>query len=189
VALSRVQIGDRAPEIVNAIVEIPKGSSNKYEYDEARDVIRLDRVLFSPVYYPAEYGFIPETRSPDGDHLDILVLISQPTFPGCVLEVAPVGILDMMDEAGRDWKIIGIATGDTRMASIQTIEQVNEHMRREIVHFFETYKDLEGKRVTVAGWRGRDEAQRVIADARARFAGEPAQRSGAVSQSDAERRE
>jgi inorganic pyrophosphatase len=168
---STLSIGARAPEIVNAVVEIPKGSSNKYEYDETLGVIRLDRVLFSPVYYPADYGFIPETRSPDGDHLDILVLISQPTFPGCVLEAAPVGILDMRDEAGRDWKIIGVAVGDTRMASTRTIDSVNQHTRREIEHFFETYKNLEGKAVTVTGWRGHEDAYRVITEARARYRG------------------
>jgi inorganic pyrophosphatase len=166
---SEVPIGDRAPEIVNAVVEIPKGSSNKYEYDEALGVIRLDRVLFSSVYYPTDYGFIPQTRSADGDHLDIMVLISQPTFPGCVLEVAPVGMLDMRDEAGRDWKIIGVAVWDTRMASIETIDHVNDHTRREIEHFFETYKDLEGKHVTVTGWLGRGEAHRIISEAQARF--------------------
>jgi inorganic pyrophosphatase len=170
-AWSEVPIGDRAPEIVNTVVEIPKGSSNKYEYDEALGVIRLDRVLFSSVYYPTDYGFIPQTRSADGDHLDIMVLISQPTFPGCVLEVAPVGMLDMHDEAGRDWKIIGVAVGDTRMASIEIIDHVNDHTRREIEHFFETYKDLEGKHVTVTGWLGRGEAHRIISDAQARFLG------------------
>lgn len=168
-AWSDVPIGDRAPEIVNTVIEIPKGSSNKYEYDERLDVIRLDRVLFSSVYYPTDYGFIPETRSPDGDHLDVMVLISQPTFPGCVLEVAPVGILDMHDEAGRDWKIIGAAVGDTRVASIRAIDHVNDHTRREIEQFFETYKNLEGKAVTVTGWLGRDEAYRVVSEARERF--------------------
>jgi inorganic pyrophosphatase len=174
--LSEVSIGPGVPETVNAIVEIPKGTSNKYEYDERLGVIRLDRVLFSPVYYPAEYGFVPQTRSPDGDHLDILVLISQPTFPGCVLEVAPVGILDMSDDAGRDWKIIAAAVGDTRMASITTLDQVNDHMRREIEHFFRTYKDLEGKKVTVVGWRDREEAHRLILESHERFRGEAARR-------------
>ncbi len=168
-AWSDVPIGDRVPGIINAVVEIPKGSSNKYEYDEVLGVIRLDRVLFSPVYYPTDSGFIPQTRSPDGDHLDIMILISQPTFPGCVLEVAPVGILDMRDEAGPDWKIIGIAVGDTRTASIESIDDVNDHTRREIVHFFETYKNLEGKHVSVTGWLGRGEAYRVIGEAHARF--------------------
>ena len=172
--LSRVPIGDRAPEIVNTIVEIPKGLSNKYEYDEALEAIRLDRVLFSPVYYPADYGFIPETRSPDGDHLDILVLISQPTFPGCVLEVAPVGILDMRDQAGGDSKIISVAVRDVRVADIQRIADVNDHTRREIQHFFETYKLLEGKSVTVRGWLDRDAAHRTINEARSRFRAERA---------------
>jgi inorganic pyrophosphatase len=170
--LSRVPIGDRAPQVVNTIVEIPKGLSNKYEYDEVLEVIRLDRVLFSPVYYPTDYGFIPETRSPDGDHLDIMVLISQPTFPGCVLEVAPVGILDMRDEAGADSKIIGVAVRDMRVADMQTIDDVNDHTRREIQHFFETYKHLEGKSVTVRGWLDRDAAHRTIMEARERFRGE-----------------
>jgi inorganic pyrophosphatase len=174
--LSRVPIGDRAPEIVNTIVEIPQGLSNKYEYDEALQVIRLDRVLFSPVYYPTEYGFIPETRSPDGDHLDIMVLISHPTFPGCVLEAAPVGILDMEDQAGRDSKIISVAVRDVRVADMRTIADVNDHTRREIQHFFETYKHLEGKSVTVRGWLDRDAAHQTITEAQKRFDAESATR-------------
>lgn len=174
--LSSVPIGDRVPQVVNTVVEIPKGLSNKYEYDEVLQVIRLDRVLFSPVYYPTDYGFIPETRSPDGDHLDIMVLISQPTFPGCVLEVAPVGILDMRDEAGRDSKIIGVAIRDMRVADMQTIDDVNDHTRREIQHFFETYKHLEGKSVTVRGWLDREEAYRTIIESLERFRKETSER-------------
>ncbi len=179
--LSRVPIGDRVPQVVNTVVEIPKGLSNKYEYDEVLQVIRLDRVLFSPVYYPTDYGFIPETRSPDGDHLDIMVLISQPTFPGCVLEVAPVGILDMRDEAGRDSKIIGVAIRDMRVADMQTIDDVNDHTRREIQHFFETYKHLEGKSVTVRGWLDREEAYRTIMESRERFRKETSERGSRLT--------
>lgn len=100
----KIPLGNKAPEIINAVIEIPKGSHHKYEYDEVFDEIRLDRVLHSPVFYPTEYGFIPQTRAEDGDHLDILVLITEPLFPGCIVSVRVVGMLDMEDNAGRDYK-------------------------------------------------------------------------------------
>lgn len=168
-AYSNIPLGNKAPELVNAVIEIPRGSHNKYEYVEDIDEIALDRVLYSPLFYPTDYGFIPHTRSEDGDHLDVMVFVTDPTFPGCVLSVRPIGVLDMEDEKGQDWKIIAVADKDPRQFSIQTIEDVDEQVKKEIAHFFEVYKTLEGKRVRVRGWLGKEEAYRLINEASERF--------------------
>src|SRR5437762_10062660 len=111
-SLADVRIGAGAPERVNVIVEIPRGSNFKYEYDEQLDIIRLDRVLHSPLFYPVDYGFIPDTRSEDGDHLDALVWVTASSFPGCVMEVRPIGLLRMVDENGMDYKILAVPSGE-----------------------------------------------------------------------------
>jgi len=163
---SDIKLGKDAPEIVNAIIEIPRGSHNKYEYDEEDHEIHLDRVYNSAVFSPTDYGFIPETRSEDGDHLDILVLLSEPTFPGCVMKVRPIGILDMEDEAGIDWKVVAVALKDPHTKGIKDIEDVEEHLKKEIKNFFEIYKTLEeGKWVKVKEWHGRKEALKRINEA------------------------
>jgi len=169
-SLSSVPVGKKAPEVLNAIIEIPARSSMKYEYDEEFDIIRLDRVLHSPMFYPVDYGFVPETRADDGDHLDVLVLMSQPTFPGCVLEVRPVGVLDMEDEEGRDWKILAVSTKDPRFKDISKLADVDAHLKDEIQHFFEQYKHLENKWATVKGWLDVDEAYVRIKESQERFA-------------------
>lgn len=171
-AFSTIPIGPKAPHILNAVIEIPKGSQHKYEYDEALDEIKLDRVLFSSVFYPTEYGFIPETRSEDGDHLDVLVIISAPTFPGCIISVRPICVLNMEDEAGKDWKIIAVAEKDPRYKEIQTIDDMEAHFKKEVKNFFEVYKQLENKKVTVHEWRGKDEAYRLIEKAQVRYSNE-----------------
>jgi len=121
------------------------------------------------MFYPAEYGFIPETRAEDGDHLDVLVLSSQPMITGCVVEVRPVGILDMEDNAGVDWKVLAVPTKDSRFNDISHIDQVNNHIKDEIQHFFEQYKHLEEKWVDVRGWRDIDETYRIIQESRERY--------------------
>lgn len=161
-SLAKVEIGELAPDVVNAIIEIPKGSSNKYEIDVETGVVRLDRVLYSPLFYPYDYGFIPQTVYTDGDPLDLLVLISHPTFPGCVVEVRPIGILGMRDEKGRDDKVLAVATRDPRFSGIMSLEDMGEHTRKEIVHFFEVYKELEDKTVEVLGWEGAETAKELI---------------------------
>jgi inorganic pyrophosphatase len=161
-AFKNIKIGEKAPASLNVVIEIPRGSHNKYEYDEKLDEIMLDRVLHSPMFYPTDYGFIPETRSEDGDHLDVMVIVTDPTFPGCVMSVRPIGVLDMEDEAGVDWKIIAVANKDPRLMGINDIEDLDEHQRKEIKHFFEVYKDLEDKKVNVKGWSGKKEALRLI---------------------------
>lgn len=168
-SLENVPIGHDAPNIINAIIEIPARSSMKYEYDEELDVIKLDRVLHSPMFYPADYGFVPETRADDGDHLDVLVLISQPTFPGCMLEVRPIGVLDMEDEEGRDWKILAVSTKDPRFKDVNNISDVDSHLMDEMKHFFEQYKHLENKWATVKGWEDVSEAHKRIKESQERF--------------------
>lgn len=158
----QVTPGDKCPEVVNVIVEIPKGSRNKYEYDEEMDEIRLDRVLYSAVFYPTDYGFIPKTRSEDGDHLDIMVVVSEPLFPGCVIPVRPIGILRMEDEAGKDDKIIAVAQKDPRLSEVKDISDLDDHYKKEIQNFFEIYKKLEKKPVKVHRWHRKEEAYQVI---------------------------
>jgi inorganic pyrophosphatase len=154
---------------VEAFIEIPRGSRNKYEYDEATRTFRLDRVLYSSVHYPTDYGFIPDTLAEDGDHLDILVLVQEPTFPGCVIEARPLGGLDMSDEKGPDFKVLAVPVGDPRYAHVASLADVGEHWLREIETFFATYKLLEPKQTEVLGWHEADEARRVIARCRERY--------------------
>ena len=165
-SLSRLPIGTQQPALINVIIEIPRGSRNKYEYHPQYDTIMLDRVLHSPLFYPTDYGFIPQTLADDGDPVDVIVLITQPTFPGCVLEVRPIGMLDMEDEAGRDEKIIAVAAHDPYYAHVQEIEDVNIHLKKEIQHFFATYKQLEKNKTTnVLDWHGRIKAHELISAA------------------------
>lgn len=155
--------------IVEALIEIPMGSRNKYEYDEATGRIKLDRVLYSSVHYPTDYGFIPDTLAPDGDHLDILVVTHEPTFPGCVVEARPIGGLDMEDEAGSDFKVLAVSIGDPRFDEVRQLEDLATHWLREIETFFDTYKILEPKTTEVKGWHTLDEALEVIARARVAY--------------------
>lgn len=155
--------------IVDAFIEIPKGSSNKYEYDEERKVFVLDRALFSPMFYPADYGFIPNTLAEDGDPLDIMVLMANPTFPGCMIRSRVIGMFLMEDEKGKDEKIIAVPLGDPRYEEIKTIEDMGSHMKKEFEHFFSEYKQLEGKEVHVRGWANVEEAYAAIEKARENY--------------------
>ena len=145
-------IGDQFPRVVNAIIEIPKGSRNKYEYDLALGIFKLDRVLYSSMHYPEAYGFVPSTLWDDGDPLDIFVFIDQPLQTGVLVEAKPIGILRMRDEKGSDDKILAVATGDPTYGSIYDIGDVPKHLLVEIEHFFVNYKKLEGKHVESFGW-------------------------------------
>ncbi|MEA3407713.1 MAG: inorganic diphosphatase [Chloroflexota bacterium] len=147
---------------VEAIVEIPRGSRNKYEYDHQRHTIYLDRVLYSSVHYPTDYGFIPGTQAADGDPLDVLVVVEQPSFPGCRMRIRPIGVLLMRDEAGIDEKILAVPVADPRFEEIQELDDVGVHWLREIENFFDTYKLLEEKESVVEGWRGAEEARAVL---------------------------
>lgn len=168
-SIKDVSIGENSPETVNVIVEIPKGSHCKFEYDEKLDVIRLDRILHTSVIYPTDYGFIPETRSEDGDHLDMLVFISEPTFPGCHVSVRPIGALYMEDDNSIDTKIIGVAVKDPLQSHVKTIDDIDENYLKEIHHFFEIYKQLENKIVKVHHWHNKDVALKAIIAARERY--------------------
>jgi inorganic pyrophosphatase len=156
-------------ETFDVMIEIPKGSRNKYEYDPVKKVIRFDRMLFSPVHYPADYGFIPETLALDGDPLDALVLVWESTFPGCLIEAFPIGLFMMRDEKGEDEKILCVPKNDPLWNYIESLEDVPPHLLKEIEHFFAIYKDLEEKEVTIEGWRDKEAAIKVIRVARERY--------------------
>jgi inorganic pyrophosphatase len=162
-------VGAKAPELVNAVIEIPLEGINKYEYDKELHVFRLDRNLFSPVHYPGDYGFIPSTLGDDGDPLDVLVLVDTPSFPGCVLTVRPIGALEMTDQGEGDEKILAVGEGNPRYNDVKNYTDVYPHILKEITHFFSIYKDLEGKRVDVKGWRDLDFAIATIEKARTKF--------------------
>ncbi len=157
------------PDVIEVVVEIPRGSRNKYEWDPKAGVFRLDRVLSSAVFYNFDYGFTVDTISGDGDPTDVLLLIDEPTFPGCHVWARPIGGLAMRDEKGEDFKVLCVALGDPHQAHVEALEQVRPHRLVEIENFFQTYKLLEDKAVEVLGWRDRDEARRVLVDDRARF--------------------
>ncbi|MGE5706963.1 MAG: inorganic diphosphatase [Bacteroidota bacterium] len=156
-------IGEKAPEEVNAIIEIPKLSRNKYEYDPKTDTFRLDRVLSSPLIYTAEYGFVPQTLAGDGDPADILVLMEEPTFPGCVIRARPLGMLLMADEKGEDTKILAVPVRDRRYEGIERLCDLAPHTLKEIEHFFTAYKVLDGGYPAIAGWLEREQACHYLA--------------------------
>lgn len=156
-------IGASAPKVVNAIIEIPKDTYNKYEYDEKMGIIRLDRVLYSPMHYPVDYGFIPETRSDDGDHLDVMVITNSPVFTGCFLEVRPLGALLMKDDKGVDEKILAVPLKNPVYDDYHRLSDVSPHFLKEIEHFFAEYKRLENcKDPIVKGWVNRLGAYKII---------------------------
>ena len=161
--------GKKAPEVVHAVIEIPGGSVNKYEYDKTLHVFRLDRNLHSPVHYPGDYGFIPSTLSEDGDPLDVLVLVDTPSFPGCVMDVRPIGLLLMLDQGIPDEKVLSVGRSNPRYANAWDYTEIYPHMLREITHFFAIYKDLEGKRVEVKGWHDAAHAREAITASMQRF--------------------
>lgn len=167
--LYEIDPGPDCPELVRMIVEIPKNSGNKYEYDSELGVFRLDRALYSPMHYPGDYGFIPGTLAPDGDPMDVLVMVEEPSFPGCLIEVRPVGILHMIDEQDTDQKILAVPNGNPRYDEIHTMDQIFPHVRREIEHFFTIYKELEGRVTKTQGWDGPREARKAIVDSRAAY--------------------
>ena len=154
---------------VEVFVEIPKGSRNKYEYDEEKGILRFDRMLFSSVHYPADYGFIVDTLAEDGDALDALVLVSEPTFPGCHIECIPVAVFKMVDEKGPDDKVLCVPCGDPGWTHIRSIDDVPGQLLREIENFFKIYKELEEKQTHTQGWLDRDHALECIDRARERL--------------------
>ena len=154
---------------IEVIVEIPKGSRNKYEYDPERKMFRYDRMIFSSMFYPSDYGFIPDTLAGDGDALDALVLVSEPTFPGCLIEVKPIGLFRMRDEKGPDAKILCVPVSDPIWNKVNNLEEINPHLKKEIEHFFQVYKDLEKKKVGIEGWEDKASALQEIETSQQRF--------------------
>jgi inorganic pyrophosphatase len=158
---------DREP--LHCLVEIPKGSRNKYQWDEALGAIKLARFLFSSVVYPTDYGFVPETLSPKGEALDAMILVSEPTFPGCRIPVRAIGVLRTEDERGQDDKLLCVPFNDPGWNGLESLGDVPERMRVEIEHFFSIYKEPEGREVTIHGWEDREFAEALVEESRERF--------------------
>lgn len=157
-------------KIIEAIIEIPMGTKNKYEIDKERNRIKLDRVLYSPMTYPAEYGYIEETLAKDNDPLDILVLASSKTFPGCIVDARVVGYLEVIDNGESDEKIIAVVNSDPRFSHINEVADIQQHTLREIKHFFKTYKDLQqNKTVEVGVFHDKIDALELIEECRVRY--------------------
>ena len=157
------ETGPDSPEVIHAVIENPTGTENKYEYDKDKESVVLDRVLYSSINYPGDYGFIPQAYYEDEDPMDILVLTTHSTFPGCVIEVRPVGILYMDDDGEQDDNIIAVPNEDPRWDNVQDLDDVNEHKKEEIAEFFKTYKNLEPKKeVEIEGMGDKQEAHKAI---------------------------
>ena len=157
-----IPTGDKPPELITAIIEIPGGSRNKYELDKETGLFKLDRVIYSAVHYPGDYGMIPRTIAGDKDPCDVLVLIKEPTFTGCKINVRPIGMLVMHDRGEPDEKIICVPASDPFQNEYFDVADIPAHHLKEIEHFFQIYKDLEGRRVQLSGWRKSGEAMEEI---------------------------
>jgi inorganic pyrophosphatase len=164
-----IAAGPAVPDELNVVIEIPRGSRNKYELDKTTGLFRFDRLLYSAVYYPGDYGFIPRTLADDDDPLDVLVMVTVPTFPGCLIVVRPIGVFEMSDEKGGDEKILAVPVRDPLYDEYQRLADAPRHFLREVEHFFAIYKELEGVRTTIIGWRDRDVACSIISTAVARY--------------------
>ncbi|MGC3966937.1 MAG: inorganic diphosphatase [Pirellulales bacterium] len=157
-----VSPGTDIPSTVNAIVEIPKGRRSKFEIDKTTGLIRLDRFLYSSSHYPGDYGFIPQTLAEDGDALDILVMVNEPTFSGCLIQARVVGIFRMKDRGANDFKVLGVPNTDPLFAEYKDLDDVPGHFLREVEHFFATYKQLEGIHIEPQGWDGAEAATKEV---------------------------
>ncbi|HTL47070.1 MAG TPA: inorganic diphosphatase [Verrucomicrobiae bacterium] len=164
-----MQVEDNGNVTLSVMIEIPKGSRNKYEYDAEKKAVKFDRMLFSAVHYPSDYGFIFDTLAQDGDPLDALVLVWEPTFPGCLIEAKPVGLFKMWDEKGPDEKILCVPVHEPFWNYINGLSDVPPHLLKEIEHFFKIYKELEKKKTGVEGWHDREDAIQIIRQAEDRF--------------------
>lgn len=157
-----VPLGDNVPETFNTIIEIPRNSANKYEVDKETGLIKLDRVLFSSQYYPFDYGFAPQTYWHDGDPLDVMLLTTYPLLPGLLVEVRPIGVLEMIDGGESDYKVLAVPSEDPRYSHYQDLSDVGEHRLKEMKNFFETYKMLQGKEVICKDWLGKEDAKKTV---------------------------
>jgi inorganic pyrophosphatase len=159
--LSRIPPQPKAG-ILNVLIEIPAGSKNKYEFDKDLNAFALDRVLYSSVQYPYDYGFVPNTLADDGDPLDGMVIMDQPTFPGCVIPARPIGMLIMIDGGDRDEKILCVPDKDPRYTNVKTLADIHPHRLEEIAEFFRSYKNLEKKVTEIRGWEGVEAVQALV---------------------------
>ncbi len=169
---AHIPLGEKAPQEINVVIGIPAGSSVKYEYDEELDAIVFDRLLYSPMFYPTNYGFAPETRSGDGDHLDVLVYATVPLTTGTIVKARVIGALDMTDDAGVDTKIIAVAVKDPYFKEKKDLDSLEPHALKALKHFFEVYKDLENKEVNVGGFKTATEAHKLVEEGVAAYAAE-----------------
>lgn len=149
---NHVPAGTHIPDVVNAIIEIPKGRRSKFEVDKVTGLMKLDRYLFSSSHYPGDYGFIPQTLAEDGDALDVLVMVNEPTFTGCLIEARAIGLFRMKDRGVNDFKILGVPNTDPLFAEFRDLRDVPPHFLREVEHFFAVYKQLEGATTEPMGW-------------------------------------
>src|SRR5271163_657551 len=155
--------------VVNSIVEIPRGRRSKFELDKETGLIKLDRYLYSSSHYPGDYGFIPQTLAEDGDPLDILVMVNEPTFSGCLIEARVVGLFKMIDKGVNDFKVLGVPNADPLFVHLKKLEDVPPHFLREVEHFFGTYKQLEGIATSSQGWISAEEATAEVRHSVDRF--------------------
>lgn len=164
------------PDVVYAVVEIPKGSRNKYEYSKRAGVIKLDRVLYSPLHYPGDYGFIPQSYFDDGDPMDILVMMNEPTFPGCVIEARVVGMLKLIDKGELDYKVLAVPATDPNFDEYRDLPDLPKHYLKEVEHFFLIYKQLQGTESKSDGWvtaaEAKESIKKAVAHYRETFPGE-----------------
>ncbi|MEX0653602.1 MAG: inorganic diphosphatase [Phycisphaeraceae bacterium] len=179
----RIPPGPDLPKIINVIVEIPKGRRCKFEVDKKTGLFKLDRYLYSSAMYPGDYGFIPQTLAEDGDPLDALVMVNEPTFTGCLIEARPLGLFKMSDNALNDYKVLAVPADDPIFSEYDDLWRVPPHFLREVEHFFSTYKQLEGTEVVPMGWDTADRARREINECidryqQLRLAHDAKQRSG-----------
>lgn len=160
----------KSPNEIVCVIEIPKGCTNKYEYDHEQGIFKLDRVLYEAVFYPTEYGFIPQTWDEDNDPLDIMVLSNFPTFPGCVVSSRPIGVLRLVDTGNQDNKIIAILANDPRFAHVKDLNDLSPHLKKEIQNFWENYAELQpNKKIKIEGWSGKKQAWEIIKKARKNY--------------------
>jgi len=157
--------GPNIPQVINVIVEIPKGRRSKFEIDKTSGLIKLDRYLYSSLMYPGDYGFVPQTLAEDGDPLDVLVMVNEPTFSGCLIEARPIGIFKMTDRGVNDFKVLAVPSTDPLFAEIHDLWRVPPHFLREVEHFFGTYKQLEAAVVQSQGWEPVEKAKEEVSKA------------------------
>jgi inorganic pyrophosphatase len=160
--LHELPAGPSIPDVIYVVVEVPKGSRNKYEYDKVSGFVKLDRVLFSPIHYPGDYGLIPSTHYDDGDPLDVLVMVNEPTFPGCIIEARPIGLFRMLDRGVADDKVLAVPAYDPNFQDYYDIPHIPQHFLAEMGHFFAVYKELEGIETKVIGWERATTAREQI---------------------------